>query len=156
MQVYAKSWVFEGTGEEGYHQPDDSQSISLCSLSSPTHTNAIGNGNSPLPPRKQQPPPPKHSKTRRISKASDATSERFNQQMSSFSRCATPSPIPHSGQATPTNTFSDYLDASSSIGNNQNHIHHQQTHKPNRLTIDYVPSAHSMPTAENGSGNGAH
>lgn len=142
MQVYAKSWVFEGSGEEGYHQPDDSQSISLCELPSPTHTNFIINGSSPLQQRKQQQPPPqKHNKSRRISKASDAASERFNQPLSSFSRCATPSPIPHSGQATPTNIFCDYVDASSSIGINQNHIHHQQTQKSNRLTIDYAPAA---------------
>lgn len=147
MQVYAKSWVFEGTGEEGYHQPDDSLSVSVCSSASPTRSNGIANGSSPL--QHKQQPPQKHNKTRRISKASDATSERFNQQMSSFSRCATPSPIPHSGQATPTNMYNDFLNVSSTVGNHQNQIHHQQTQKSNRLTIDYATTpSHSVPTAE--------
>lgn len=148
VQVYAKSWVFEGAGEDGYHQPDESLSVSLCSSTSPTHSNVLVNGNSPLQQHKQPQPPQKHNKTRRISKASDATSERFNQQMSSFSRCATPSPIPYSGQATPTNLYSDYLDVSSSIGVNQNHVHHQQTQKSNRLTIDFVPAPHPVPAGE--------
>lgn len=47
------------------------------------------------------------NRQRRISRTSDATSERFAMQMSSFSRCATPSPIPRSGQQSPA-VYSDY------------------------------------------------
>lgn len=118
--MYAKSWVFEGTAEDEYHPIDDTSSISICS-NSPSHSNA---------PNSQ-----KHNRTRRISRASDATSERFNTQMSSFSRCATPSPVPRSGQITPTNgPYLDYLEPSfaSAIHNQANH------HKQNLLTVDYV------------------
>lgn len=119
VQVYAKSWVFEGTGVEAYHQPGDSCSASICSSSSPT--NIISN-------HKNQ----SHNKKGHSSKLSDANSERFAQPMSSFSRCATPSPIPYSGQATPTNIiYADYL------GANQDH---RAAHKSTRLTVDYVQS----------------
>lgn len=71
-----------------------------------------------------------------MSKMSDAISERFNSQMSSFSRCATPSPIPNSGQITPTNmNYSDYLDAAYVV----NHTNTFKKHK--LLTVDYVPPA---------------
>lgn len=121
VQVYAKSWVFEGTGVEAYHQPGDSCSASICSSSSPTN-NIISN-------HKNQSHKKGHS-----SKLSDANSERFPQAaMSSFSRCATPSPIPYSGQATPTNIiYADYLGA--------NQDHHRAAHKSTRLTVDYVKS----------------
>lgn len=121
VQVYAKSWVFEGTGEEAYHhgQPGDSSSVSICSSNSPTRAGVSTS--------KSQNHKKGHS-----SKLSDATSERFNAQMSSFSRCATPSPIPNSGQATPTNViYADYLSPS----------HNPRLHKTNmtnRLTVDYV------------------
>lgn len=109
VQVYAKSWVFEGAGEEAAHQPGDSSSST-----SPTHETKSN----------------KKNKKGHSSKLSDATSERFNAQMSSFSRCATPSPVPHSGQATPTNViYSDYLAAN-------NH----RMHKTTRLTVDYIQS----------------
>lgn len=117
VQVYAKSWVFEGTGEDVYHhQPGDSSSISMCSSNSPSHVNASTS--------KTQNHKKGHS-----SKLSDATSERFNTQMSSFSRCATPSPIPNSGQATPTNVlYADYLSPS------------HNSRGVNRLTVDYITS----------------
>lgn len=113
VQVYAKSWVFEGTGEEAYHQPGDSSSISICSSNSLTRASTSKKRN-------------KHS-----NKLSDATSERFNHQMSSFSRCATPSPIPNSGQATPTNAiYVDHLSPN----------HNPRVHKSSRLTVDYIAS----------------
>lgn len=119
VQVYAKSWVFEGTGEEAYHQPGDSSSVSICSSNSPTHVAGGGGSTSKS----------KNHKKGHSSKLSDATSERFNAQMSSFSRCATPSPIPNSGQATPTNIiYADYLSPS----------HNARGHKTNRLTVDYI------------------
>lgn len=121
VQVYAKSWVFEGTGVDAYRQPGDSCSASICSSSSPT-TNIILNHQS------------QSNKKGHSSKLSDATSERFNAQpMSSFSRCATPSPIPYSGQATPTNNivYADYLSANPD---------HRSGHKTTRLTVDYVQS----------------
>lgn len=117
VQVYAKSWVFEGTGEEAYRQPGDSSSVSICSSNSPTRANGSTGKN-------------QNHKKGHASKLSDATSERFNAQMSSFSRCATPSPIPNSGQATPTNAiYTDFLSPS-----------HNRGHKTNRLTVDYVTS----------------
>ncbi|XP_031620984.1 ras guanine nucleotide exchange factor Q-like [Contarinia nasturtii] len=114
VQVYAKSWVFEGTGEEAY-QPGDSPSI--CSSNSPTRAGASTSKN-------------ENKKNGHSSKLSDATSERFNTQMSSFSRCATPSPIPNSGQATPTNAiYADYL----------NPNHNARPHKTvNHLRVDYI------------------
>lgn len=113
VQVYAKSWVFEGTGEEAYHQPGESSSASICSSTTPTHGQA----------------PSGKNKKGHSSKLSDANSERFNTQMSSFSRCATPSPIPHSGQATPTNAaYPEYA----GVG--------QRTQKLNRLTVNYIQS----------------
>lgn len=116
VQVYAKSWVFEGTGVEAYHQPGDSCSASICSSSSPT--NIIINHKSQS-----------NKKHGHSSKLSDTNSERFAQPMSSFSRCATPSPIPYSGQATPTNIiYADYLSANPTA------------HKSTRLTVDYVQS----------------
>lgn len=140
MQVYAKSWVFEATAEDEYRQPGDSSSASICSIS-PTH-----------PPNNQiNHPPPPQNKTRRVSKLSDATSERFNTQMSSFSRCATPSPIPNSGQITPTNaTFADYLEANFVV----NHNGHPR-HKTNRLTVEYVPSPVCITTSNGSSGTTA-
>lgn len=118
VQVYAKSWVFEGTGVDAYHQPGDSCSASICSSSSPTN-NIISN-------HKNQSHKKGHS-----SKLSDANSERFPQAaMSSFSRCATPSPIPYSGQVTPTNIiYADYLGATP-----------DHRSKSTRLTVDYVQS----------------
>lgn len=132
VQVYAKSWVFEGTTEDEFHHTDDSSSISICSTS-PAHANSSNTNHKS-----------KHNQGRRISRTSDATSERFNPQMSSFSRCATP--VPHSGQATPTNgpTFLDYLEPSTfgvSLGNGQ-----LIQPKPNRLTVDYVASPAPSPT----------
>lgn len=128
VQIYAKSWVFEGTGEEEFRRSEDSSSISICS--SPTkkaakklsHINQMNNHQ-------------RHtSDSGRMSKISGATSERFNQQMSSFSRCATPSPIPNSGQITPTNmNYSDYLDATYVV----NHTNTFKMHK--LLTVDYMP-----------------
>lgn len=116
--VYAKSWVFEGTGEEAYHQPDDSCSASICS-SSPAHVNMLND--------KSESHKNKHS-----SKLSDANSDRFNHPMSSFSRCATPSPVPYSGAATPTNIiYAEY--------SNPDH----RIIKTNRLTVDYVQSVDS-------------
>lgn len=131
VQVYAKSWVFEGSGEDGYHQPDDSLSPSICSSpATPTPNPNI------LTPHSKQKLKQQSNKTRRISKASDATSERFNPQMSSFSRCATPSPVPLSGTVTPTNgIYNDYVDATMVVNN--------ISKKPNRLTVDYIPSPHS-------------
>lgn len=129
VQVYAKSWVFEGTGEV-FHPAGgggsgsggsggDSCSASICSSTSPTHVSISNNKN-------------QNHKKGHSSKLSDANSERFNAQMSSFSRCATPSPIPHSGQATPTNNhvYAEYS------GTN----HDYRMHKTNRLTVDYVQS----------------
>lgn len=120
VQVYAKSWVFEGTGVDVYHQPGDSCSASICS-SSPSTNNIISN-------HKNQSHNKGHS-----SKLSDANSERFPQAaMTSFSRCATPSPVPYSGQATPTNIiYADYLGATPD---------HRAAHKSTRLTVDYVHS----------------
>lgn len=107
--------VFEGSGEEAYHHPDSSSAGSMCSTTA-------------SPKSKNQTNKKGHS-----SKLSDATSERCNAQMSSFSRCATPSPVPHSGQATPTNQviYSEYLGA--------NHNNHRMN-KSTRLTVDYVQS----------------
>lgn len=130
VQVYAKSWVFEGTGEEEFRHPGDSSSVSICS--SPTKTPA----KSLLHINKTNNHQRHTSDTGRLSKISDATSERFNPQMSSFSRCATPSPIPNSGQITPTNmNYSDYLDASYVVN-------HTNTFKKHKLvTVDYMPPA---------------
>lgn len=118
VQVYTKSWVFDGAGEE---EDLHDRSLSISS-SSPSHSNA------------QNHTAPNCSNQRRISKVSklsDATSERFMLQMTSFSRCATPSPVPRSGQTTPVIAhYSDYMDTSSVHG-----------HKSNRLTVDYVSSA---------------
>lgn len=149
VQVYAKSWVFEGITEDEYHHTDDSSSVSICS-SSPAHLNPA-NGNQKLQQQQQiqqqqqpQQPPTKskNNRGRRTSRASDATSERFNQQMSSFSRCATPSPVPHSGQASPINgpTFHDYLEPSSFSACNGTTNGPIIKPKPNRLTVDYVAS----------------
>lgn len=66
-------------------------------------------------------------KQRRLSRVSDANSERFMHQMTSFSRCATPSPVPRSGQITPTPYNSgDYHDTSGQTSN--------------RLTVDFLSS----------------
>lgn len=124
VQVYAKSWVFEGTGEEAYHQPGDSPpSVSICSSDSPTRAGATTSKT-------------ENKKKGHSSKLSDATSERFNTQMSSFSRCATPSPIPNSGQATPTNIiYADYLSPS----------HNARSHKTaNHLRVDYIQTEDSL------------
>ncbi len=68
-----------------------------------------------------------HQKQRRISRVSDANSERFMHQMTSFSRCATPSPVPRSGQITPTPYNSgDYHDPFGQTAN--------------RLTVDFLSS----------------
>lgn len=130
MQVYAKSWVFEGTGEVEFRHPGDSSSVSVCSSPTKTPAKSMSQTNQM---NKHQ----KHtSDTGRMSKMSDATSERFNQQMSSFSRCATPSPVPNSGQITPTNmNYSDYFDATYVI----NHTNTFKKHK--LLTVDYMPPA---------------
>lgn len=122
MQVYAKSWVFEGTGEDEYRHPGEMSSSASISSVSPAQSPANNHLNNPNL---------KNNKIRRTSKLSDANSERFNTQLSSFSRCATPSPVPNSGQITPTNaTFSDYLEA--------NYVVNKL--KTNRLTVDYIPS----------------
>lgn len=129
VHVHTKSWVFEGTGEE---EPFDDSSVSLCSTSSPSHSNAPQHNHS------NQTAQTASSSKRRFSRISDATSERFAQQMTSFSRCATPSPVPRSGQITPTghgtagpSSFCDYID---SAGN-----------KPNRLTVDFVTTSAIVP-----------
>lgn len=130
VQVYAKSWVFEGTGEEEFRHPGDSSSISICSSPTKTPAKSLSHINQMHNHQRHQ------SDTGRMSKMSDATSERFNQQMSSFSRCATPSPIPNSGQITPTNlNYSDYLDATYVV----NHTNTFKKHK--LLTVDYMPPA---------------
>lgn len=136
MQVYAKSWVFEATAEDEYRQPGDSSSASICSsptkpppkcLSTPQNHATINSNH------KQKYAEPS---TGRASKLSDATSERYNTQMSSFSRCATPSPIPNSGQITPTNlNFTDYLETVHVM----NHTNTFRKHNKTLLTIDYMP-----------------
>lgn len=119
--MYAKSWVFEGTNEDDLRHPDDISSVSVSSAS-PTQSNA--------------PNSTKHNQTRRLSKLSDANSERFNPVMSSFSRCATPSPVPRSGQITPNHMpYTEYLDPTHAIVN-----HRPNPQKTNRLTVDYVPT----------------
>lgn len=140
VQIYAKSWVFEGTTEDEYHQTDDSSSISICSLSSPVHSvNPAANNNHKSKNGNH------NQKSKSGRRPSDATSERFNQQMSSFSRCATPSPVPYSEQASPANgpASRNYLEPSSftiatfngaALTTNGPIV----KPKPNRLTVDYV------------------
>lgn len=116
--------------------------MSLCSSVSPTHSakqNAKSNdsnnrhkaSSSHATPQNGNTATLSNGKQRRLSRVSDATSERFAQQMSSFSRCATPSPVPRSGQQTPTggslfSPYSDYLDTSTA------------SNRPaNRLTVDF-------------------
>lgn len=77
-------------------------------------------------------PQPEHA-----SKLSDTNSERFNAQMSSFSRCATPSPVANSGEVTPVNPIHpEYVSAGFMLN------HHTNKQQPNasHLTIEYVPS----------------
>lgn len=140
VQAYAKSWVFEGSAEDSYPHLSDSMPPS-SETSTPTSPVVVDN--TKLTPNDHQihikqghSQSKNKNKNRRISKTSDATSDRFNPQMSSFSRCATPSPVPNSGLATPTNVpYNDYMDASIAIVN-----HHSTVPKSNRLTIEYVPS----------------
>lgn len=133
VQVYAKSWVFEGTTEDEYHNTDDSSSVSMCS-SSPAHANAS-----------ETKTKSKNARSgRRISRTSDANSERFITQMSSFSRCATPSPVPRSGQNSPINgpnnhDFFNPLPVSGNMCSSSNGIIVAKP-KANRLTVDYVSS----------------
>lgn len=128
VQIYAKSWVFEGITEDEYHNTDDSSSISICSTS-PAHINSSKTN--------------QKSKNHRGRRTSDANSERFNQQMSSFSRCATPSPMSRSGQCSPINgpIHHDFLDPLPVSGGACSGINGAVAKpKPNRLTIDYVSS----------------
>lgn len=110
-----KSWVFDETFDD--HQRDTLSSASSTPSVTPSHSIAIDtspyNGDKSI-----------SQKQRRTSRVSDANSERFMHQMTSFSRCATPSPVPRSGQITPTPYNSgDY---------------HDQT--ANRLTVDFLSS----------------
>lgn len=148
VQIYAKSWVFEGCTEDEYHQTDDSTSASISSAS-PAHVpaNAAATNNN----HKGKNGTNHHQNHKSKSnhrRPSDATSERFNQQMSSFSRCGTPSPGPHSGQASPANgpSYRDYHQPSSFTGSMANSVvvatnGHIVKPKPNRLTVDYVATA---------------
>lgn len=175
VQVHNKSWVFEATGDEDDDANYDESSVSLCSSVSPSHSAAVSNGghqhyqqqqqqqhyqqphhNQPQQQQQQQHQtaavvgtangtPAHPQRQRRISRCSDAASERFAMPLTSFSRCATPSPVPRSGQHTPTQgtpaagtsslfspQYSDYLDtkpASTTTGVN------------NRLTVDFLAAA---------------
>lgn len=72
---------------------------------------------------------------------SDANSERFMHQMTSFSRCATPSPVPRSGQITPTPYNSgDYHDISGQTAN--------------RLTVDFLASIAKVKVPNNSNNPG--
>lgn len=144
VQVYTKSWVFEGTAEDDH----DRLSLSMSSSSSsPSHSNAPLN-HSAAGSSSHNPHHCSTSHQRRVSKISDANSERFVLQMSSFSRCATPSPVPRSGQTTPTISasaaasvlchYNDYHDYSNSSGG---------APKANRLTVDYVTSSGKIKTS---------
>lgn len=104
--------------DDGFHPPGQSPTASESSVPSPVHTNHL------------QPKP------ERTSKQSDANSERCNAQMSSFSRCATPSPVANSGQVTPVNPIHpEYVSAGFMLS-------HHTNKQPNtsHLTIEYVPS----------------
>lgn len=184
VQVHNKSWVFEATGDEDDDANFDESSVSLCSSVSPSHSAAPNGGGSSLAHHQQQQPhhqvavqpaqpatgavnatAGQHQRQRRISRVSDAASERFAMQMSSFSRCATPSPVPRSGTQSPAHgaasslfsPYSDYLDpvvvkappAASSFA-----AHHKVQHAPadssaggsstttnNRLTVDFLAAA---------------
>lgn len=82
-----------------------------------------------------------HKHQRRISRVSDANSERFMHQMTSFSRCATPSPVPRSGQITPSPFNSgDYHDPFGQTSN--------------RLTVEYLSSIAKVKVPSNNSNPG--
>lgn len=126
VQISAKSWVFEGITEDEYHNTDDSSSVSICSTS-PAHVNSSKTN--------------QKSKNHRGRRTSDANSERFNQPMSSFSRCATPSPMSRSGQCSPINgpIHHDYVDPLPVSGGACSTVNGVVAKpKPNRLTVDYV------------------
>lgn len=115
----AKSWVFDETSED--HQRDTLSSASTTQSATPSHSIAVDAS----PYNGQKSTSQKHQ--RRISRVSDANSERFMHQMTSFSRCATPSPVPRSGQITPSPFNSgDYHDPSGQTSN--------------RLTVEYLSS----------------
>lgn len=140
-EIHNKSWVFEATGED-YDDPNlDESSVSLCSSVSPTHSasNMANGGTQSHYQKKSTTPqttlhngaPHSNGKQRRLSRVSDATSERFAQPMSSFSRCATPSPVPRSGHQTPTggslfSPQSDYMETSTT-----------SSRPTNRLTVEF-------------------
>lgn len=115
----------------------------MCSSSSPSHSNAQPThsaAGSTSHHHHQQHQNHSSSNQRRVSKISDANSERFILQMTSFSRCATPSPVPRSGQTTPTiaavmSHYSDYQDYSNG-----------GPRAANRLTVDYVTSSGKVKT----------
>lgn len=108
--MHTKSWVFEGTGDIEDDANFDESSISLCSSASPTHSAAAGTATAQNHQQQVAQTSCSTSK-RRFSRLSDANSERFTQQLTSFSRCATPSPVPRSGQITPSIVpFSEYLE----------------------------------------------
>lgn len=105
--------------DDGFHPPGQSPTASESSVPSPVNTNHL------------QPKP------ERTSKQSDANSERCNAQMSSFSRCATPSPVANSGQVTPVNPIHpEYVSAGFML----NHHTNKQPNNTSHLTIEYVPS----------------
>lgn len=110
--------MFEETFED--QQRDTLSSSSTTQSVTPSHSIAIDTSPYNGPKSTSQ-------KQRRRSRVSDANSERFMHQMTSFSRCATPSPVPQSGQITPTPYNSgDYHDASGLTSN--------------RLTVDFLTS----------------
>lgn len=179
VQVHNKSWVFEATGDEDDDANFDESSVSLCSSVSPSHSGPPngggGAGSHQQQPHHQMLAQPaqtavvnaaghQHQRQRRISRVSDAASERFAMQMTSFSRCATPSPVPRSGTQSPAHgaglfsPYSDYLDpaavvkptpTASSFGvHKQHHVaadggasSSTTTITNNRLTVDFLAAA---------------
>lgn len=119
--------------EDEFRHPGDSASVSLSSISSPAHSNIPNDSTINTNHSIQN----NNNKIERSSKISDAsTSERFNTQLSSFSRCATPSPVANSGQITPVNSnYPEYVSANFIVNQRK-----QQQADCNRLTIEYMPS----------------
>lgn len=128
--------------DDGFHPPGQSPTASESSVPSPMAPAGPANSANHLQPQPE----------RAISKLSDTNSERFNAQMSSFSRCATPSPVANSGEVTPVHPIHpEYVSAGFMLS------HHTNKQPPNasHLTIEYVPSTVIIKTKPSVSGQPA-
>lgn len=130
--------------DDGFHPPGQSPTASESSVPTPVYggdRNITHHSANHLQPNPE-----------RASKVSDSNSERHNAQMSSFSRCATPSPVANSGQVTPVNPIHpEYVSAGFMLSHHTNKQPHEATH----LTIEYVPSTVIIKTKPSASGGGS-